>query len=392
MIKLQRKEPSFIIGLYIIIVIINLNAFGPFYDFQTIVLFGLIPVLSLIALKSDIYSFHYNNSEFVLYSIIFILMFTTIFYDIDHEMFIKNFNGMIGGLVASYIPIGLNKNKNYEDFFHIGFILSIIALLYLEYLLGNFNLMGFASIKGSRSRFAFNANYYSYISYFANFSLFYLYLKYRNLGITLLLIILPVFLIILSFITQSRSGLLFIIILNSFFWFYVVKIKSKNELAKFAKIVILIIAAIFLASLFLDTYQNSLIKKRVSKTTEDARGRLAKEGLEIFMNNPFLGVGLGQAPRYTNSGQFTHNSYTEILAEHGIFGGVLLLILFGLPTIKSFKKLRENRFDSGNKLNFLFFSTFLLYNNAYVFYKFSYAMLYFFLIISIQNKTNELEN
>ena len=289
-------------------------------------------------------------------------------------------------LLTSYIPLGLNKNKDYEVYFHIGFIISMVSLILIEYSLGNFSLTGFASTKASRGRFFYNANYYSYISYFANFSLFYLHLKYRNIATTTSLIILPLLLLILAFITQSRSGLLFILMLNGLFWFTITKDNKSNIIKKVVKKVILIAITFFFVFKLIDTYQNSQIKNRVTNSSEDSRTILAYEAINVFTQYPFTGVGLGQFPNYTKSRQFSHNSYTEVLAEHGIIGGLLLIALFGIPTYRSFKNLKNDIKNPVLRLNFLFFTSFLLYNNAYVFYKASYAMVYFFLIISIQHK------
>ena len=228
MTKVILAKSSNVIGFFVILVLLSLIAFGPYFNFQSIVLFGFIPGLFLIALRNDLETLHIGNREIVIYAILISFTIITIFQDINYESFILAFNGIISGLVASYIPIGLNKNKDYETFFHVGFILSIIALLVIEYSLGNFSLTGFASAKASRGRFFYNANYYSYISYFANFSLFYLHIKYRTLFTSVLLLILPVFFVILSFITQSRSGLFFILVLNGIFWFLIFKNNKAN--------------------------------------------------------------------------------------------------------------------------------------------------------------------
>ena len=382
------NKPSVMIGLFVILALLSLNAIGPFYNYQTIVLFGLIPFLFLISFRKDIYTLDKGNGEILIYTLIIIVTLSTIFYGINFELFSVAFNGIIISLIAAYIPIGLNKNYDYGDYFHLGFILSIITLILIEYSIGNFSLTGFANVKASRGRFSFNANYYSYISYFANFSLFYLHLKYKNILTRIVLIILPVLFIILSFVTQSRSGLLFILILNGFYWFTIVKNHNSNVLSKIVQKIVLIVIAVLFVIKLIDTYQNSQIKSRISKSAEDSRKDLASEALNVFADYPVLGVGLGQFPIYSKSGQFSHNSYTEILAEHGIIGGILLLFLFGVPTLKSYHNLKKNCKDPMLRLNFMFFISFLLYNNAYVFYKASYAMIYFFLIISIQNKLN----
>tara|TARA_R110000737_G_scaffold266025_1_gene273672 strand:- start:16971 stop:18122 length:1152 start_codon:yes stop_codon:yes gene_type:complete len=374
---------------------LSMITLGMYYDFQDKVLFILIPSLFFIAFINDIKTPPIKgNKEFIAYIILVCIALSSVFYSppFNFQMFLYAFPFLLGTLIASYIPLGLNKNKNYEDFFHLGFVVSIVGLILIEYFQGNFILLGFETGKIGRDKFTFNANYYSYISFFANFSLFYLHVKYRNFLTTISTIILPILFIILAFVTQSRAGLLITILINGIFWFLIIKNTKGNLFYRLAKNVILISVTLFIILQFVNIYQNSQIKNRMAKSSDDSRGELAMQALVVFTNHPFTGVGLGQFPRYTKTGLFSHNSYTEILAEHGIIGGIVLFMLFGMPTFKSYKNLKINSKSSLNRLNFLFFITFLIYNNAYVFYKASFAMLYFFLIISIQNNADRIEN
>jgi O-antigen ligase len=385
--ELDRGNSSFITGCYIILTLACLMALGPYYNFQQIVLSVLVPFLSLLALRKDIYTFRKHNVELTIFLLIVVLTFGSVFLNTNFDLFFPALYGLVGALIAGYAAVGLNKNNSYEVYFHIGYVVSVVILILIELGLGNFSLSGFASVKASRGRFFFNANYYSYITFFANFSLFFLHQKYKNSFLVLLSLVLPVLFIILAFITQSRSGLFLIIFINVVYWFFIFKPTDKSKSTAFIKTVFSISAGIYLAFQFLSIYENSQIKSRITSSKEDSRGALAFEAIEVFTDNPFTGVGLGQFPRYSKFGQFSHNSYTEILAEHGIIGGVLLLLLFIFPTIKSYRLLSKDWGNPIYKVNFMFFVTFIIYNNAYVFYKVSFSMIYFFLVITIQNKT-----
>lgn len=386
---LKNNETSnLIVGLLIILTLISLISLGPFYDYQSLVLFVLFPLLFLIAMRTDWGTIGRNNKEILVYTFFVLGTLTTVFYKPNFEFFITAFNGLLGGLIASYVPIGLNKklNKNYENYFHYGFILSILLLLLIEYSLGNISIIGFASELASRHRFFFNANYYSYISFFASFSLFYLHLKNRNILTTICLVVFPVLMIILAFITQSRSGLLFLVLINAIYWFLILKSHNKNIIRRLVKFVLIMAITFYAAKTFIDIYSNSQIQKRVSSAKDDSREVLINEALTVFYENPLTGVGLGQFKRYSTSKQFSHNSFVEGLAEHGILGGILVLILFIGPLIKSVRLLLQDKSNEHLRLNLLFFFTFILYNNIYVFYKVSFAMIYFFLIVSLQNR------
>ncbi len=375
------------LGYLIIIVIIALNAFGPYLGLQQVVTFGLLPLLALIAIILDKNTLNKRSFEILVFFLFIVVSLLSAYYVINYVDLVSSFRILLATIVAAYIPIGINKNDSYENYFHIGFIASIMILVIVMYINGNISLTDFATA-GKRDRFLLNANTYSYLSYFANISLFYLYLRRKSFWLLLLLLILPLIFILVSFATQSRSGILFILLINLCFWLFINKNTNQNQLAKFFKFLFIVIVLVLLGRIFASTYQNSQIKNRVDQgtTAEDSREVLAREALNVFYDNPFFGVGLGQFPRYSGLGQFSHNSYTEILAEHGIIGGFLILLLFGVPLVKSWQSLRKNWSSPILRLNLLFLVTFLLYNNAYVFYKSPFSMMYFFLIISIQNK------
>tara|TARA_R110001583_G_scaffold176867_2_gene331716 strand:+ start:185 stop:592 length:408 start_codon:yes stop_codon:yes gene_type:complete len=125
----------------------------------------------------------------------------------------------------------------------------------------------------------------------------------------------------------------------------------------------------------------------------EERGHLIETGFEVFMNFPFSGVGAGNIQKYAD-GFFTHNTYLEALSEHGLFVGLIIILVYVLPFFKSFKLYKSNTANPNYKLSLLFFSIFLLFNNIYVFYKASFAMMYFFLMIGnyynlLNNKNSE---
>jgi O-antigen ligase len=386
----KEEKPIYFVGFFLILLIVLITSIGPYFGIQQLVLFAYLPLMFIIAIISFSKSKNEVPKEFIAYCLVVCTSLTTVYYYVDYEQFGVSFRGLLATVMASFIPIGLNPKKGYSDFFHLGYILSILCLIAIEYILGNFNLSGFAEVRASRGRFYYNANYYSYISFFANFSLFYLHLKYRKLITLIPLLVIPILLIILSFITQSRSGLLFILLLNGIFWFFIFKSQKNSYLIKVTKPLLIITISIFLSLKLIDIYNHSQIKNRVSDTADESRGALVIEGLEVFSDNILLGVGLGQFPSYSRYGQFTHNSYAEILAEQGIIGGIILMFFFGRPLFISLLNFKKDKKNPYYKLNLLFIVSFLLYNNAYVFYKFSYSMMYFFLFIGLQNYYSQI--
>ncbi len=389
----ESNRISYFLGTFIILVIVFLNALGPYFSKQSLVTVGMLPLLAGIAFIHDVKSINQNKTEFLLLVIIFLTSFSTAFYYKGYEEFIRSLSSFFGAVMSAYIVIGLTKEKDYSLFFHIGFILSILFLFIIEYTNGNISLLNFASVKDYRDRFMLNANAYSYFCVFGNFSLFYLYLKKKTTFLSLLLICLPLLFVIIAFSTQSRAGLILVIFINIVFWSWINKGETKTKLQQLMRKV-LIVAGLFLISLkFIDIYQNSQIKNRMDQvsTREDSRETLIKDGLVIFTEHYLLGVGLGQFPFYNSSGLFSHNSFVEILAEQGLFAGILLFIMFLRPMRRSIKNLQIDTKNPMFRCHVLFFITFLMYNNAYVFYKFPFSMMYFFLIVSLQYKATPVK-
>ena len=71
------------------------------------------------------------------------------------------------------------------------------------------------------------------------------------------------------------------------------------------------------------------------------RTLLIKQELELFSHNPLFGIGVGMTPvvrkQLYNNPASSHTEYTRLLAEHGIIGIILLIILVSAP-IKQYRK------------------------------------------------------
>lgn len=389
----KNHNPIFILGLFIVFVIVFLIALGPYLKQQQIVTMGLLPILAGIAFLYDSKTIFRDKKEFLIFLLIFLLSLTSAFYYIGYEEFTTSLSSLFGAVIGAFIAIGLTKNTNYSNYFHVGYILAILILFGIMIIEGNIG-MNFATAIAYRDRFMLNANAYSYFCIFANFSLFYLYLKFKTKSLLSLLVVLPILFLIIALTTQSRAGLLLLLLINLAFWLFISKPKNSSKFKKLITRVIIVFTLIVVAIQFVNIYQGSRLQNRVvqKEGTQDSREILFLEGIETFTDNPILGVGLGQFPFFSKYHLFTHNSYSEILAEQGVLGGILLFSLFLIPLFKSYKNFRKDSKNPIFKFYLLFFVVFLLYNNAYVFYKFPFSMMYFFLMVSLQKlDSNEVQ-
>lgn len=152
-------------------------------------------------------------------------------------------------------------------------------------------------------------------------------------------------LIICSFrgiVTFSRGGVftaiaMMMVLLFVLFWF--ANSKTKNYILVLS-IVGLLIGGFVWSYSVLQT--GGMIENRYAN--KDARGRektdklggreqIASTELQMFMENPVWGIGVGKNKEYreemTGIVAASHNEITRLLAEHGTFGiGALIILLF----------------------------------------------------------------
>lgn len=176
-----------------------------------------------------------------------------------------------------------------------------------------------------------------------------------------------VLLAILSYraiITFSRGGVITAVIMILFFiglYYLKVNLKTKFRI-KFSLIVFLIM--IFFTWVYSSIQTGGFIEKRYAN--EDAAGREKQDittgrfeliafELKAFVDNPFLGIGVGKVKeeRLNETGveAASHNEMSRIVAEHGLLGVFAFLILLFTPLI----------FRIRNKTNLFFYSFYLFW-------------------------------
>ncbi|MEL4455020.1 O-antigen ligase family protein [Lutimonas vermicola] len=362
------------------------------FDYQSLVTYGLMPITFIYALYTNRFK-SYSLTNF--YSIIFSLLiiwsaFLIIILPVDFEMAIKTLLKILGVYLSILITIEILSNKSYDYItsFLWAFIISYYIIVYFL-MTGNYDIDISSGEYIYRGRFDLNANAYSYFSFFANMALFYL-IEIKRKPILVILSFITIGLgIYVSFLTSSRSGLLFTSLTGVIYWVFIFDGYKINPLLKVTVTVGLTLVA--LTKLF-EFYKNSYLKYRVDEAVQygDSRQDLIKDAFNVFQNNAFTGVGPGQYALYSfHKGSFSHNSFTEAAANLGIIGLIILLILLITPFLNSLRVYFKNIYSKNKnilKLNILFFSIFILYNNFYVFYLTTYGMIFFMIIVHLPRK------
>ncbi|MCF8272817.1 MAG: O-antigen ligase family protein [Flavobacteriaceae bacterium] len=167
-----------------------------------------------------------------------------------------------------------------------------------------------------------------------------------------------------ALITFSRGGVLTaIIMILMFLGLYYLKVNLKTKLRiKLSLLVFLIM--IFFTLLYSSIKTNGFIEKRYAN--QDAAGRVKEDvttgrtdlvafEFNEFIDNPFLGIGVGKAKevRLNETGveAASHNEMSRIIAEHGLLGVFAFLILLITPLIFRLK----------NKTNLFFYSFYIFW-------------------------------
>jgi O-antigen ligase len=83
--------------------------------------------------------------------------------------------------------------------------------------------------------------------------------------------------------------------------------------------------------------------------TSQERFVLLRQGVDLDVHNPVVGVGMGNFHLYSVRNLRAHNSYLEISAELGVAGLVAYLALLGLPLVALARVERETAPPTGDR-------------------------------------------
>jgi len=350
-----------------------------------VVLFSLIPIsiifgsaISLIniLLISFVYLTHListKNFEFtkkptflILVLIYFYLIFNS-FISIDFQSGIFRNFGFIR-FIFLFLSINYffyNFNR-FDKIFKIWFIIVFVVVIdsFIEFIFGR-NILGYGSIYGNRivSFFYDEPIVGAYLNGFVFIIAGYLFQNFheKNQTIKVLILLILLSFLLCVFITGERSNTIKI-----FFGFFLFFYLNRNITfkVKFLCTIIFIFSVSFiltnsdylknrygdqLSSMMntkehTEVFYESNFKRIISKTRYF---RLYKSGIEVFKNHPTFGVGnknyrIETCDKNKNNENYDclthpHQVYIEFLAEHGLLGTSVFLILIFYLIFKNFK-------------------------------------------------------
>jgi len=110
----------------------------------------------------------------------------------------------------------------------------------------------------------------------------------------------------------------------------------------------------------LDDFTGGKLSERYTSTNTSGRSKLADADVEIFADNPILGVGPGMAAAIREEMGHVgaaHTEYTRMLSEHGILGvgAIALLLLLAYRTLRTARGMQARAYTAAMLLWFLLF-------------------------------------
>lgn len=246
----------------------------------------------------------------------------SLFYSVNFAMTTKYLQQIAGNIIIWYIVNILFLNfTNKKLFFYI------LVFSYLFHAFYSVIFLEIDEITLRRSGLYKNSNALGFTIYYGIFimTFFYLTSRFKFFKTSCLILILMLIAILLD--TGSRKSVLamftsFIVIL--------LYIKVLNY-----KKILLLLGLIFIGYFNMKEFVDSSIfgqrmeSESIVRST-NIRSELITEGTTFFVENPFLGIGLGSFTTFSNSGLMSHNDYIEILSSMGLIGLILYLSIFFL--------------------------------------------------------------
>ena len=147
--------------------------------------------------------------------------------------------------------------------------------------------------------------------------------------------------------SESKGSLLATLICFSIFIIFKARLKYRVFLSIFASLILLNFKYIlsFIENSFSDSRLSAIIRVINGELGESDQGSIGvrqemfQESLNLFLNNPVLGIGLGNYPLYSiYKFDYPHNAHLEIFMECGILFGIIYVvyILYGFIIANSY--------------------------------------------------------
>jgi hypothetical protein len=245
-----------------------------------------------------------------------------------------NLSGHLALMVSVWYcsQIRLSATSFYRSFLYLAApVVGVGAVA----LMGTFNA---AALRfGNESNFAtsggFGPNQVSAILGLGVLALFlFLVVEKKNRSLKIVFFVLMVGLAAQSAMTFSRTGLYTAGMAAAAAMFYLVR-DARARMKFFGTLAVLFLVANYLLLPKLESFTNGTLLRRFQSTSLTGRDALILADLQVWSEHPIFGVGPGMAIPLRaafHRESAAHTEFTRLVAEHGLFGLIAVLLLIGM--------------------------------------------------------------
>lgn len=240
---------------------------------------------------------------------------------------------------------------------------------------------------------------YSYwMAYFYTYYVYYIFFssarktKYHNF-LKLFMYPLMIYSAMMCLVGGGRGAFVYIIFITIFLLYFLYK-ENKHNTIRISFIIILLISSFIYFSDNMNIWGTKGFERIVINfANDDARLMLQEKALHAFYDSPFIGQGVGSI--WWTVGIYSHNLFTDLLAETGIIGTILtvLLLLGTLARLIQYSKINNTIYFllfvfAGNFIQRMFSGYWLASDKIFLVCSFIYVYSYYNQMI----KKNHNEN
>jgi len=243
--------------------------------------------------------------------------------------------------LASYLMIGMfalyiwARPINYDT--TIRLLLSILApivsvtFLAIYFMFTDLDALIFVGESNWITSGNFGPNQVSSVMGFGAFvAVMLLIIMPRASGARALILLTMAAMLVQGVLTFSRGGIYSFVLALGVFSFHLMRTpKARGRLVILFAVFSILMVTVFYPAL--ERFTAGSLSQRFTDLNTTGRFEAAEADMAAFFDNPFLGVGVGQADvyRYEYLGIYlaAHTEYTRLLGEHGLFGIFALAIL-----------------------------------------------------------------
>lgn len=368
---------------FIFIVLIYYVIIAPFYpELSKVAVRIILPLLFIVQLVIS----KSIPKYFITFVILYFYSALSILYCLSDEPYFEAIRKLTAVMLFSYLVSSIiTRNPKFINSMYLIYLLLFFYSLYYSWETGIF------SVNTSSERFdndIFGTNVLGYYLFMGFFSLWFFFIESqtkRNRIFIVIAICLSISAGIYFLILGATRGGIIVTLVSLFLFVYNSFASKKSRVIRVSYFLFFALALYILSSLIYNRLEGMLIHERLRVISgnlgEEVRWKLLIDSMRIGFDNLLLGVGAGNVSLFLD-GAFSHSSFTEIFANHGIIGIVLLFIILA-DFFRSVKRIQINSNPAIKQFApyfMSFFFVFAMYNMLYVMYLHPLIMGFFYIM------------